>query len=122
MISEEHITAFRWASPQELDEIMHMSLRVNDFLSGLFLAIGIRLVDFKQNSGVGGITKKSALCSPTKLAQTTAACGTFRQTKSWTRTDSAAIWAASRKPTKKSPGGSAFFRKAERPLTWTARR
>ena len=51
MISEEHITAFGWASPQELDEIMHMSLRVNDFLSGLFLAIGIRLVDFKLEFG-----------------------------------------------------------------------
>ena len=51
MISEEHITAFGWASPQELDEIMHMSLRVNDFLTGLFLAIGIRLVDFKLEFG-----------------------------------------------------------------------
>jgi phosphoribosylaminoimidazole-succinocarboxamide synthase len=27
MISEEHITAFGWASAQEMDEIMHMSLR-----------------------------------------------------------------------------------------------
>jgi phosphoribosylaminoimidazole-succinocarboxamide synthase len=51
MISEEHITAFGWASPQELDEIMHMSLRVNDFLTGLFLAVGIRLVDFKLEFG-----------------------------------------------------------------------
>ena len=51
MISEEHITAFGWASPQEMDEIMHMSLRVNDFLTGLFLAIGIRLVDFKLEYG-----------------------------------------------------------------------
>ena len=51
MISEEHITAFGWASPQEMDEIMHMSLRVNDFLTGLFVAIGIRLVDFKLEYG-----------------------------------------------------------------------
>ena len=51
MISEEHITAFGWASPQEMDEIMHMSLRINDFLTGLFLAIGIRLVDFKLEYG-----------------------------------------------------------------------
>ena len=28
-----------------------MSLRVNDFLTGLFLAIGIRLVDFKLEYG-----------------------------------------------------------------------
>ena len=51
MVSEEHITAFGWASPQDLDEIMHMSLRVNDFLTGLFLAVGIRLVDFKLEFG-----------------------------------------------------------------------
>ena len=51
IVSEEHITAFGWATPPEMDEIMHMSLRVNDFLSGLFLAIGIRLVDFKLEFG-----------------------------------------------------------------------
>ncbi len=51
MIAEEHITAFGWASPQELDEIMHMSLRINDFLTGLFISIGIRLVDFKLEYG-----------------------------------------------------------------------
>ena len=51
LVVEEHVTAFGWASPQELDEIMHMSLRVNDFLSGLFLAVGIRLVDFQIEYG-----------------------------------------------------------------------
>ncbi len=51
MITEEHITAFGWATPQDLDEIMSMSLRVNDFLSGLFLGVGIRLVDFKLEFG-----------------------------------------------------------------------
>jgi len=51
LITEEHITAFGWANPAELDEIMQMSLRVNDFLSGLFIAHGIRLVDFKLEFG-----------------------------------------------------------------------
>jgi phosphoribosylaminoimidazole-succinocarboxamide synthase len=51
MVAEEHITAFGWATPQELDEIMHMSLRVNDFLSGLFISVGIKLVDFKLEYG-----------------------------------------------------------------------
>jgi phosphoribosylaminoimidazole-succinocarboxamide synthase len=51
MISEEHITAFNWASPQEIDDIMAMSIRVNDFLSGLFLGIGIKLIDFKLEFG-----------------------------------------------------------------------
>ncbi|MGE3627099.1 MAG: phosphoribosylaminoimidazolesuccinocarboxamide synthase [Hyphomicrobiales bacterium] len=51
MVSEEHITAFGWANPQEIDEMMALSLRINDFLSGLFLGIGIRLVDFKCEFG-----------------------------------------------------------------------
>ncbi|MGE0627821.1 MAG: phosphoribosylaminoimidazolesuccinocarboxamide synthase [Hyphomicrobiaceae bacterium] len=51
MVSEEHVTAFGWATPQELDEIMSLALRINDFLVGLFLGIGIRLVDFKVEFG-----------------------------------------------------------------------
>jgi phosphoribosylaminoimidazole-succinocarboxamide synthase len=51
MVSEEHITAFGWANTHELDDIMQMALRINDFLSGLFVGIGIRLVDFKLEFG-----------------------------------------------------------------------
>ncbi len=51
MLSDEHITAFNLASPQELDDILSMALRVNDFLTGLFWAINIRLVDFKLEFG-----------------------------------------------------------------------
>jgi phosphoribosylaminoimidazole-succinocarboxamide synthase len=51
MVTEEHITAFGWASYQEIDEIMNMALRVNDFLSGLFLGVGLKLVDFKLEFG-----------------------------------------------------------------------
>jgi phosphoribosylaminoimidazole-succinocarboxamide synthase len=51
MVTEEHVTAFGWASPQEMDDIMHMSIRINDFLSGLFLGVGIKLVDFKLEFG-----------------------------------------------------------------------
>ena len=51
MVSEEHITAFGWATPQEIDEVMQLALRINDFMVGLFLGIGIRLVDFKVEFG-----------------------------------------------------------------------
>ena len=51
MISEEHITAFGWATPQDLDDMMALSLRVNDYLSGLFLGIGLKLIDFKLEFG-----------------------------------------------------------------------
>ena len=51
MVSEEHITAFGWAAPQEIDDIMALAIRVNDFVSGLFLGVGIQLVDFKIECG-----------------------------------------------------------------------
>ena len=51
MVSDEHITAFGWASPHELEEIMNLSLRINDYMSGLFLGIGLKLVDFKLEFG-----------------------------------------------------------------------
>ncbi len=51
MVAEEHITAFGWAAPHELDEMLSLALRVNDFLTGLFLAVGIRLVDFRLEFG-----------------------------------------------------------------------
>jgi phosphoribosylaminoimidazole-succinocarboxamide synthase len=51
MVSEEHITAFGWAAPQDLDDMVTLSLRINDFLSGLFFGVGIRLVDFKLEFG-----------------------------------------------------------------------
>lgn len=51
MISEEHITCFGWAATQDLDDMVALSLRVNDFLTGLFLGIGLRLVDFKLEFG-----------------------------------------------------------------------
>ena len=51
MISEEHITAFGWASPPEIEDMVGMALRINDFLSGLFMGIGIRLIDFKVEFG-----------------------------------------------------------------------
>jgi phosphoribosylaminoimidazole-succinocarboxamide synthase len=51
MVSEEHITAFNYASTQEIDDIMAVTIRVNDFLSGMFGAVGITLVDFKLEFG-----------------------------------------------------------------------
>ena len=41
----------RLGGAQEIDDIMHMSIRINDFLTGLFLGIGIKLVDFKIEFG-----------------------------------------------------------------------
>ncbi len=51
LVTEEHITAFGWASTQDLDDMLQLSLRVNDFLSGLLMGVGLRLVDFKLEFG-----------------------------------------------------------------------
>jgi phosphoribosylaminoimidazole-succinocarboxamide synthase len=51
IVAEEHITAFNWATTQEIDDIMALALRINDYLSGLFAGVGIRLVDFKLEFG-----------------------------------------------------------------------
>jgi len=51
LVSEEHIIAFGWASQQDLDDMVAMALRVNDFMSGLMLGVGIKLVDFKIEIG-----------------------------------------------------------------------
>ena len=51
MVSEEYIIAFGWASQQDLDDIVSLALRVNDFLSGIMMGVGIKLVDFKIEIG-----------------------------------------------------------------------
>ncbi|MCH8238344.1 MAG: phosphoribosylaminoimidazolesuccinocarboxamide synthase [Proteobacteria bacterium] len=51
LVTEEHITAFGWAQLQDLDEIVPMALRINDFLSGLFSGVGLRLVDVRLEFG-----------------------------------------------------------------------
>jgi phosphoribosylaminoimidazole-succinocarboxamide synthase len=51
MVSEEHITAFGWATYQDIDEMMNLALRINDYMSGLFAGVGLRLIDFKLEFG-----------------------------------------------------------------------
>ena len=51
LVTEEHIAAFGWASQQDMDDILSLALRVNDFMSGLMYGVGIKLVDFKIEIG-----------------------------------------------------------------------
>ena len=51
LVTEEHIHAFGWAAQQDVDDMVRLALRVNDFLSGVMMAVGIRLVDFKIEVG-----------------------------------------------------------------------
>ncbi len=51
LVSEEHIIAFGWATQQDLDDMVALALRVNDFMTGVMLGVGIKLVDFKIEIG-----------------------------------------------------------------------
>ena len=51
MVTEEHVACFGWAGQDELADMVDMAIRTNDFLTGLFAGIGIRLVDFKMECG-----------------------------------------------------------------------
>jgi len=51
MVTEEHAIAFGWATQHDLDEMVSLALRVNDFMSGILFGIGIKLVDFKIEIG-----------------------------------------------------------------------
>ena len=51
LVTEEHIAAFGWATQQDMDDILSLALRVNDFMSGVMMAVGIKLVDFKIEIG-----------------------------------------------------------------------
>ncbi|GAW34830.1 phosphoribosylaminoimidazole-succinocarboxamide synthase [Roseovarius sp. A-2] len=51
LVTEEHIAAFGWASQQDMDDILSLALRVNDFMAGVMFGVGIRLVDFKIEVG-----------------------------------------------------------------------
>ncbi|MFY9240236.1 MAG: phosphoribosylaminoimidazolesuccinocarboxamide synthase [Roseovarius sp.] len=51
LVTEEHIAAFGWASQQDMDDILSLALRVNDFMAGVMYGVGIKLVDFKIEVG-----------------------------------------------------------------------
>ena len=51
IISRDHILNFKWLNIIELDLINEQCLRINDYLQGLFRAVGIKLVDLKVEFG-----------------------------------------------------------------------
>ena len=51
LVAKEHILAFNWATESELKIIENMTFRINDFMTGMFRGVGIKLVDFKLEFG-----------------------------------------------------------------------
>ena len=86
MINDSQITAIGLATQEELDELRAMSKRINELMVALFAKGGVRLVDFSSSSAA----PTRDLSCVTRYPPTPAAFGIWRQTKSSTRTDSAA--------------------------------
>jgi len=51
MINEYHIKSFGWARPEEVEEMVDLTFRINDILKALFLEGDMLLVDFKLEFG-----------------------------------------------------------------------
>lgn len=51
VISDQHIETFQWAQSDEVEDMMVIAQRVNDFLSGQFYALGLRLLSFSLEFG-----------------------------------------------------------------------
>ena len=47
----DEMTVLQETSQQDLDDMVALALRVNDFMSGMMLGVGIRLIDFKIEIG-----------------------------------------------------------------------
>ena len=61
IVAKEHIYEFNWISVMELDLINDYCLRINDFMQGMFRAVGIKLVDFKLEFGKAKIEGKTQI-------------------------------------------------------------
>ena len=51
VVAVEHLAALGWGRLEEIDDILLISQRVNDFLSGQFLALNMRLISFTLEFG-----------------------------------------------------------------------
>ena len=51
VISDRHITALGWADSDEIETLFSVTQRINDFLCGQFLALGIRLMQYSLSFG-----------------------------------------------------------------------
>jgi len=62
LIAREHILEFNWIdNANQLDIINDYCLRINDFMQGMFRGVGIKLVDFKLEFGIGKIDGKNEI-------------------------------------------------------------
>lgn len=99
MINADYAEAFGLATDAQVAEIKAYALKINEILKAFLTERKVRLIDFKLELASMPTVKSS---SPMRSPLIPAACGTGTPTKSSTKTASAAIWAASKKPIRKS--------------------
>jgi phosphoribosylaminoimidazole-succinocarboxamide synthase len=51
VISADHAVVLGWATEDEMEVMRYYTMRINDFLRGMCVGVGIRLVDFKLEFG-----------------------------------------------------------------------
>ena len=71
VVAKEHIYEFGWLSTAELNLINDYCLRINDFMQGMFRAVGIKLVDFKLEFGKAKIEGKTQILLADELSPDT---------------------------------------------------
>ena len=51
LVTEDLVAAMGWANQLEMEDMISYAMRINDYLSGMFAAVNIRLIDFKLEFG-----------------------------------------------------------------------
>ncbi len=95
LINRYHALALKLASREELETIQTLAFRVNEVLKAYFLGLGMTLVDFKLEFGR---LSDGSIVLADEISPIPAAFGTAKPMRSWTRTASAGIWAAWKRP------------------------
>ena len=67
LVTEEHIAAFGWATQQDMDDILSLALRVNDFMSGVMMAVGIDLARTMVAVMITHLSHKKAVASSPRI-------------------------------------------------------
>ena len=101
IINDYHILALGYASAEELAEIKRLTFRINELMTAFFDERDLILVDFKLEFG----KREGQVVLADEICPIPAVSGRRAPSRRWTRTASAATWAASRTPTRRSAAG-----------------
>ncbi len=89
MVSEEHVTAFGWATPQEIDDIMALAIRVNDFLTGFSSASASGSSISRWNAGGSTMGDMMRIVVADEISPDSCRLWISSRTTRWTRIASA---------------------------------